>query len=96
MIGTLHSFTPEILVDRSLENDKHMKKSVDIRHARRKWLMLAIYLDFAVLVLELADVIGQGVEKQLRMLWGHHDTGVNTCFWHSWEDSGEIDHEFGW
>lgn len=57
LIRTLHSFTPEILVDRSLGNDKHRKKSVDIRHAGRKWLMLAINLDFTVLVLELADVV---------------------------------------
>lgn len=28
LIRTLHSFTPEILVDRSLENDKHMKNQL--------------------------------------------------------------------
>jgi hypothetical protein len=96
LIRTLHSFTPEILVDRSLENDKHRKKSVDIRHAGRKWLMLTVNLNLTVLVLKLANIVCQGMEEQLGMLRGHDDTGMNPCLRHPWKDSGEVHHEFSW
>lgn len=57
--------------------------------------MLPIYLNLAILVLILPDIIGQGVQEELSVLGSHHDPGVNPGLGDPWEDPSEVHHEFG-
>ncbi len=63
-------------------------------HSRRERLLLAVDDDLAVLLFELVDIIGQGMEKELGMLRRHNDACMHSRLGYTRQNACVVDDEF--